>query len=559
LPKALTKLMKRLVWISLIMLSFAFSGANEKLTPLQYIELYKKIAVQEMHRTGIPASITMAQGLLESGNGNSRLATKGNNHFGIKCKKSWTGKTIIEDDDEANECFRAYDSAYQSYIDHSEFLMGNVRYAFLFEYDRTDYKSWANGLKKAGYATNPKYPALLITIIERHDLDKLDHLKPSDLDIVPQVVAEQPKEEPKENEKADGVVVFNEIPAERVQPGDNIIGLAKRNEMGAWQIRRYNDIPKGQELSPGEIVYLKPKKRKGSVPYHVVQPGETMWSISQMYGIKLKHLYRKNHLDRRDGEQPAPGQTLFLQKKNPESIVPKTDETPDSAVMRVVLPQNPVKSGDTITLKEKTDTFSRVKEPVPEMSREPAVTPEEVKDTVNIPRERTDHSDQVQIHTVAAGETLFGIARKYQMSVEQIRELNGLKDFGIQIGQELIINGTAKEEHPDTETTSFIHTVETGETLYSIAKKYNMSVDDLKQINALTSNELRIGQKLQLNKKEGIQKEVPTNSLPATHKVEKGDTLYSIARKYSLSVDDLRKYNGLENNVISLGQVLKLK
>lgn len=550
--------MKRLVWISLIIFSFAFSGGNEKLTPLQYIEIYKSIAVQEMHRTGIPASITMAQGLLESGNGNSRLATQGNNHFGIKCKKSWTGKTIIEDDDEANECFRAYDSAYQSYIDHSEFLMGNVRYAFLFEYDRTDYKSWAHGLKKAGYATNPKYPTLLITIIERHELHKLDHLKPGDLDVVPPVIAEKPKETPKEPEP-EGVVVFNEIPAERVQPGDNIIGIAKRNEMGAWQIRKYNDIPKGQELTPGEIVYLKPKKRKGSVPYHVVQPGETMWSISQMYGIKLKHLYRKNHLDRKDGEEPVPGQTLYLQKKNPETIQPKKEEEKDTAVMRVVLPENPVKSGDTIVVKEKVDSAASVKKPVPEMSTEPAITPEEVKDTVNIPRERTDHSDEVKVHTVAAGETLFGIAKKYQMSVEQIRELNGLEGFGIQIGQELIINGAAREEHPDTENTSFIHTVETGETLYSIAKKYNMPVDELKSINNLTSNDLRIGQKLQLNKKEAGQKETPTNTLPATHIVEKGDTLYSLARKYSISVDTLKKLNNLEGNVISLGEELKLR
>jgi len=539
------------------MMSFAFSGVNEKLTPLQYIELYKQIAVQEMHRTGIPASITLAQGLLESGNGNSRLATQGNAHFGIKCKKGWTGKTIIEDDDEANECFRAYDSAYQSYMDHSDFLMGNVRYAFLFEYDRTDYKSWANGLKKAGYATNPKYPTLLITIIERHELHKLDHMKPSAFNLVPPVIAEQPKEEPK---KADeGVVVFNEIPAERVQPGDNIIGLAKRNEMGAWQIRRYNDIPKGQELTPGEIVYLKPKKRKGSVPYHVVEPGETMWSISQMYGIKLKHLYRKNHLDKRDAEQPAPGETLFLQQKNPEPIQQKDALISDTAMMRVVLPQNPEKSGDTIKVKENVDTAKITKEPVPEMSTEPAVMPEEVKDTVNIPRERTDHSDRVEIHTVVAGETLFSIARKHQMSVEQIRELNGLQGFGIKIGQELIINGAAQEEHPDTETTSFIHTVQTGETLYAIARKYNISMEELKQINALESNDLRIGQQLKLNKSEGKKTEVSTNQLPATHKVEKGDTLYSLSKKYTISLADLRKLNGLKTDVISLGQVLKLK
>lgn len=546
-------MMKRFHWIVLLLILASFGGGEEKLTPIQYIETYKRVAISEMHRTGIPASITMAQGLLESGNGNSRLARQGNNHFGIKCKKSWTGKTIIEDDDAPDECFRAYDSAYLSYIDHSEFLMSNQRYAFLFEYDRTDYKSWAKGLKKAGYATNPKYPDLLITIIERHELNKLDEMKLEDLDLPP-VIAKVDSVQVKPEET---VVVFNEIPATRVQPGDNIVGLAKRNEMGAWQIRRYNDIPRGQELTPGEILYLKPKKRKGSVPYHVVQPGETMWSISQMYGIKLKHLYKKNHMNRRDGEEPAPGETLFLQKSNPVTPGKKTEQD-STPVMKVVLPENPKIPGDTIVVPEKSDTTITQK-PEPKMSTEPAITPEEVKDTVNIPREKADPSEKISIHTVAAGETLFGIAKKYNMSVEQIRELNGLPDFSIQIGQELIINGKAKEEHPDLETTTFIHTVQTGETLYAIAKKYNMSVDELKKLNNLQSNELSIGQKLKLNQTKGEAQERTTNELPATHKVEKGDTLYGIARKYNLKVEDLKQLNQLMDNSISVGQVLKLK
>lgn len=547
--------MKRLIWFVFAFIAMAFGGGEEKLSPLQYIEMYKRIAVVEMHRTGIPASITMAQGLLESGNGNSRLATKGNNHFGIKCKKTWTGKTIYEDDDAPGECFRAYDSAYLSYIDHSEFLLGNVRYAFLFEYDRTDYKSWAHGLKKAGYATNPKYPDLLITIIERHELHKLDHLKPNDLDIPPNSeVPEEVPEKPKAVEE--GLVVFNDIPATRVQAGDNIVSIAKRNEMGAWEIRRYNDLPREQELTPGEIIYLKPKKRKGSVPYHVVQPGETMWSISQMYGIKLKHLYRKNKLDKRASEQPVPGQTLYLQGNNPAQ--PQTSERKESPVMKVVLPENPHTPGDTVVNKEKPGETAPV-EHTPVMSTEAAISPEEVKDTLNIPREKNDQSQNVHVHTVSAGETLFIIAKKYQTSVEQIRELNGLTDYSVKLGQLLIINDAAKTELEDTETTTFVHTVKAGETLYAIAKKYNMEVDELKRINKLVNETLAVGQKLKLNKSETDTREMPTNELPATHKVEKGDTLYSLSRKYQIAVADLKKLNNLDTELISIGQVLKLK
>ncbi|MHB1279251.1 MAG: LysM peptidoglycan-binding domain-containing protein, partial [Bacteroidia bacterium] len=480
---------------------------------------------------------------------------QGNNHFGIKCKKTWTGKTIYEDDDAPGECFRAYDSAYLSYIDHSEFLLGNVRYAFLFEYDRTDYKSWAHGLKEAGYATNPKYPELLITIIERHELHKLDHLKTEDLDIPPDL--QLPKEKPEQPEKTEeGLVVFNDIPATRVQAGDNIVSLAKRNEMGAWEIRRYNDLPKEQELTPGEIIYLKPKKRKGSVPYHVVQPGETMWSISQMYGIKLKHLYRKNKLDKKASEQPVPGQTLYLQASNPAH--PLTSERKESPVMKVVLPENPHTPGDTVVNMEKPGETAPV-EHTPVMSTEPAISPKEVQDTLNIPREKNDISEEVHVHTVSAGETLFIIAKKYQTSVEQIRELNSLPDYSIKLGQLLIINDAAKEPVADTETTSFVHTVQAGETLYAIAKKYNMEVDELKQINKLVNETLSIGQKLKLNKSETETLEKSTNELPATHKVEKGDTLYSLSRKYQISVSDLKKLNNLQSEVISIGQVLKLK
>lgn len=164
-------MIKRLLLLSLFFSIFNLSAQNKTEA---YIEKYSSIAIAEMNMYNIPASITLAQGILESGNGESRLATEGKNHFGIKCHSNWSGKTIIEDDDEKGECFRKYSKVSDSYRDHSLFLTQRGRYSFLFEYDRTDYKKWAKGLKKAGYATNPKYANLLIDLIERYDLGRFD-------------------------------------------------------------------------------------------------------------------------------------------------------------------------------------------------------------------------------------------------------------------------------------------------------------------------------------------------------------------------------------------------
>jgi hypothetical protein len=164
--------MKKWVFILLLFSSFLVVAQNKT---ERYIEKYQSVAIAEMDRYGIPASITLAQGILESGNGESRLATEGKNHFGIKCHENWNGKTIIEDDDEKGECFRKYSKAADSYRDHSLFLTERGRYSFLFEYQKTDYKAWAKGLKKAGYATNPKYPKLLIDLIEKYDLSRFDN------------------------------------------------------------------------------------------------------------------------------------------------------------------------------------------------------------------------------------------------------------------------------------------------------------------------------------------------------------------------------------------------
>jgi len=565
--------MKRLALILLTCLMCSFIGNEPKTTPLQYIEKYKNLAVLEMHRTGIPASITMAQGMLESRYGNSRLATEGNNHFGIKCKKSWTGRTIIEDDDEANECFRAYDSAYLSYIDHSEFLMSNQRYAFLFEYKNTDYKNWAYGLKKAGYATNPKYPQLLLNIIERHELHKLDELEPEDLKIkeAPKPKDPQPETPKKNDQNEGGKLIFNDIPAVRAQPDDNIVKLAKRNDMGAWQIRRYNDLPRDYQLTPGEILYLKPKKRKGSAPYHVVQPGETMWSISQMYGIKLKHLYRKNRLSRRRAEQPLPGQQLNMRSKTDDAPMTKEDGAEQVTEKKVILPQNTASPEEKISPSPKEETpkdnkqekpevpKTKTDQPKPVFSDKPILTPKEVKDTAQIPREKVDPAKHAQLHEVKKDESLFDIALRYSMNLEDLMELNGKTNYTIQAGVQLVINPQkSPKEELDLFNKSYFHTVEAGQTLYSISRVYNIPIAKLKQMNSLATDQLSIGQKLYLFQSQVISiNQVSTE--PQTHKVQKGDTLYSISRKYGIGVEALKELNKLTDNAIQIGQELKLR
>lgn len=280
-----------------------------------YISKYKDHAIREMHVSGVPASITLAQGMLESDYGNSPLAKYANNHFGIKCHKGWNGGTFIQDDDERNECFRKYYSAYDSYRDHSEFLRTRDRYAFLFDLKTTDYQGWAHGLKKAGYATNPKYAHLLIKIIEDNELHQYDLVVkiPSADASEPIAMEEEHDQQPNENRL---------VSARRVDVSDNNIkyiiagagetpeSIAERQDMGVWQILKYNDLDKNEVIHQGDVVYLQPKRNNAQVKTHVVSEGETLRDISQKYGVKIKRIQKMNNLS--EGYSPKPGEELIL-------------------------------------------------------------------------------------------------------------------------------------------------------------------------------------------------------------------------------------------------------
>lgn len=261
-----------------------------------YINQYRDLAIEQMLKFKIPASITLAQGLLESGAGYSELATKGNNHFGIKCH-GWTGRKTYHDDDEAQECFRAYNNVYESYEDHSLLLSRQPRYRSLFSLDGDDYKGWAHGLKKCGYATSPTYAQKLIGIIELYKLQQYDKAKKYDRFMESRTY--------KDNPSAKGGILhpihrYNKNYYIVVKQGDTFRSLGKELGLSYRKIAKYNERNKRDKLVVGEAIYLKKKQKKADKTYknrpHTVKPGESMYSIAQYYGMRVKSLYKKNGL-----------------------------------------------------------------------------------------------------------------------------------------------------------------------------------------------------------------------------------------------------------------------
>ncbi|WP_062125368.1 glucosaminidase domain-containing protein [Geofilum rubicundum] len=291
--------------------------AQNRITRQQYIDTYKDWAISSMNVTGIPASITLAQGILESASGNSTLAKRDNNHFGIKCHSDWTGKRVYHHDDARNECFRKYNSALESFQDHSEFLTTRSRYAALFELATTDYKGWAHGLRKAGYATNPQYAQLLIRIIEEEELYQYDQ------NISPR--ARKSNRELERRKDAGGLVINpyetrpvkynNGVKYVELQEGDTFESLARMFNLKAWELPHYNDLPPNTRLDKYRLLYVESKRRNAHPdhPHHTVRSGESMHEISQIYGIRLNRLYYLNRME--EGTEPQNGDRLNLRKR----------------------------------------------------------------------------------------------------------------------------------------------------------------------------------------------------------------------------------------------------
>ncbi|RLD22379.1 MAG: hypothetical protein DRI69_01310 [Bacteroidetes bacterium] len=413
----------------------AISGFSQD--RLEYIDRYKDVAVVEMHRTGIPASIKLAQGILESNAGASMLAERANNHFGIKCGSAWKGKTMQRKDDDRNaqgklvkSCFRSFGSAKESYVAHSDFLLDpnkKYRYGFLFSLDSDDYRSWAYGLKKAGYATNPNYPKLLIKIIEQYELFKIDDealgmiAEVSENDDVVIEGDKKPARSKKivrasRDRRAYPLKYHNTIKMVTAYGGDSPVTIAEKVGVTARKIVKYNESI-GSEYATfkqGQKIYLQPKrsKYKGSQEYHIVRQGETMLEISDRYGIKVSKLYTKNRM--LPGLQPASGQRISLKKKNKGTVKVVSQARPSQA-----------DTGDTYgaevldVLAPHTTKYSGA-----------GKAGSDVKEQARSMVERA-------MYTVQPNDTLYRIARKHGLDLDALRKMNNLADDNIHPGQKL--------------------------------------------------------------------------------------------------------------------------
>lgn len=441
-----------------------------------YIQKYKKIAIEEMARAGIPASIKLAQGILESGDGKSSLATKANNHFGMKCGSAWKGGTyyLKDDDYDANgnlikSCFRAYEKPEESYTAHSEFLRDprkRYRYGSLFSLQPKDYKAWAYGLKKAGYATNPRYPQLLIGIIEANKLYQYDDMA----DLSPYIGGEPPllAGDMGRNE----VVLNNGVRMVLTSRGDTPESLGNRFRVSAKRIIRYNELPQGAAttFADGSPIYLQPKRKRwrGKDEFHPVQGGETMHDISQLYGIRLKQLYKRNRME--PGTQPAAGEKIALRRKIKAGEPIKLRDGSAVAATPSAWPSDKPFVGavrqkvNAVDMEARVDAYLKITDaavkpdptppdtgtgtpPKPPVNPDP--TPPVKPDPTPIPPKPAPKPQPHEptkppaptptgvYHTVASGDTLYGISRKYGVTVDSIKKFNNLKDNSIKIGQRL--------------------------------------------------------------------------------------------------------------------------
>lgn len=387
-----------------------------------YIEMYKNIAVTEMMRTGIPASIKLAQAILESDCGKSDLACKANNHFGIKCGNDWKGKSYKKEDDDFEDgklvksCFREFRTVYDSYLAHSDFLTDpakSKRYGSLFDLKTTDYKGWAKGLSKAGYATDPQYSSRLIDIIERYELNQLDTHAGEEL------ATGSPR---KKSTDPNLSRYNNDVKYDLAEAGDTPFSFAQRHDVTVRQLIRYNDDidDEDQELREGTFVYLQPKRNQfnGRQKVYLLKPGDDLITISQQYGIKLEALLKRNGL--REGDIPAPNQKIALKGKSQKEL-----RTIDPYELPTEQPSEKTEPVVTQNIILASTTNSIEFEPKKEMRTETSPGPA-IQITIAKPE-----------HTVSKGETLYGIAATYGITVAELKKMNNLSADTISIGQKL--------------------------------------------------------------------------------------------------------------------------
>lgn len=444
----------RNVFIFLLMMTGlgAVAQNSDRQAVADYINTYKAIAISEMQRTGVPAAIKLGQGILESGAGRSDLVRRSNNHFGIKCKTSWTGERVYHDDDESQECFRKYPSGNDSYVDHSNFLRQNQRYASLFEIDPENYREWAHGLKKAGYATETRYALALIKCIEEYQLQQytlvaLGKLPGADVAgtapvandtmvVQPAVVNAEPVSAPSTVRPAypEGVFIINGAKVVYAAKGTALLALATTHELALDHLMDFNDLQGNDVLANDQLIFLQRKRKQGEKPYHIVQQGESLYQVAQAEGLRMASLCEYNRLER--NQWPAPGERLYLQGNNPnrvQTMMPVTRPAAETIALPAATVE-PAMTGGGYMSKAQLDEYRRNASQASEPVATPAAASEE-KPRTEMPQGRT----KKKLHKVQAKETLYTIARKYKVSVPQIQDWNEMATTHIRAGQELII------------------------------------------------------------------------------------------------------------------------
>lgn len=431
----MSKIKSSWFWSFVFGLLPCFASAQETpLSPdiLNYIEKYSEISQEEMLRSGIPASITLAQGIHESNMGKSVLATDANNHFGIKCHKEWTGSGYTYDDDAKDECFRIYKSAEESYRDHSDFLTSRPRYASLFTLDRMDYKSWAYGLKAAGYATNPKYPEILIKLIENYHLHDYDNLK--------NFIAKKQQATPTLNQTTANSQVktetlefqekgsFNGVACIIVDSKTQPKQIADKYKISLDDLLSYNEMEEGDWFSAGDRVYFAHKKKVGDTELHTVKPGESMWQIAQQHGMKIHKLYEKNRMKMND--QPIAGEVVYLQQKH--STSPRT--TSYEAYLKETKRNNNIEKELKAEQAEKANALVATNDRIYD-----AITSKNYFPPSDKLASDNNNEKAVLYYEVQPKETLYSIARQFSTTVQQLKTWNNLSDNGLKIGQQIIV------------------------------------------------------------------------------------------------------------------------
>ena len=366
--------MNKIVTTILSLLICTVIGA-QTFSPEQYIDMYKDLAIREMKRMGVPAAITLAQGLLETESGNSDLVKKSNNHFGIKCKASWTGASVSHDDDAAGECFRKYNAAEDSYRDHSNYLRGSDRYAFLFKLDPANYKGWAYGLKRAGYATNPHYPEILIKNIEQYNLQQYTQQAIGEIPVFDSEKYRDDRDEPVRSNASAGITgktQFNGLKAVYAIKGTSLLAIATKHDIALVKLLEYNDLKTDGLVTDDQWVFLEKKMKQGNRDFYITTKEETLLDVAQENGVQLGCLLQYNTIG--EGELMKVGTRVNLRK-------------------------------------------------VEELRDDNAVA-----------------SAGKKLHEVRPKEGLYAIARKYNVSVQDIKDWNNLTSDELRVGQQLIIS-----------------------------------------------------------------------------------------------------------------------